>query len=132
MWMLEHVAIVRCKVCKYSGLCFRSISHVKGSSKVTHLCGCPCSILSSHENVNRILFVDSVWTNILPSIFITYGCSVWLGNIIKSKSILKWIQYSMAKIYYAFFALFFLFFFSFFHKICMQNKSIPARTAVFG
>ena len=117
-WMLGNVAITECTVYKYLGIMFsQSLSdsaHVKTylKPKAIRLRSYLNSILSAHENVNRVTFGDSIWKNvILPSI--THGCSVWLNDSMESKSTLKSIQYSMA-------------------KAIMQVKSSPAVTAVLG
>ena len=71
-----------------------------------------CGILSSHDNVNRVEFGNTIWKSvILPSI--SHGCAVWLNNTMEGLSTLKSIQYSFA-------------------KAILSIKSCPAMSATLG
>ena len=94
--------ISECTSYKYLGIIFSQnlgdSCHIKVhlKDKATRLRGYMCSILSSHDDINRVSFGTSIWKSvILPTI--SHGCSVWLNDSKVTSSILKSIQYSVAR-----------------------------------
>ena len=84
-WLLGNHHLTECSEYKYLGIMFsKTLSdtyHIKSylASKVSRLRGYLCSILSAHENVNRVSFGDSIWKSvILPSL--SHGSAVWLNT----------------------------------------------------
>lgn len=101
-WMLGDNFISECKTYKYLGIIFSSSlkdsPHVKELlvPKGTRLRGYLSSILSSHLNVNRVSFGNTIWKSIIwPSI--SHGAAVWVCNTKESEASLKSLQYAMAK-----------------------------------
>ena len=101
-WKLGNLHITECTTYKYLGIVFSQFlndsTHIKShlKDKVSCLRGYLRSILSSHDNINRVNFGNSIWKSIiLPSI--SHGCSVWLNNTKESLSLLKSFQYSIAR-----------------------------------
>ena len=87
-WNLGNFYITECKSYKYLGIVFsQSLNdshHIKThlKDKAGRLRAYMCSILSSHDNINRVNFGNNIWKNvILPSI--SHGCSFWLKTLRK-------------------------------------------------
>ena len=100
--MLSGDFIHECKTYKYLGIQFnRTLSdteHVQTylKPKFRRLIGYMCSILASHNNVNRVMFGDSLWKNVLlPSL--SHGCPVWLSHTKTIISTIKSMQHSTAR-----------------------------------
>ena len=80
-WMLGDLSIQECTSYKYLGILFcQSLSdtgHIKTylKPKAIRLKGYLCSILASHDNINRVSFGYSLWKHVLlPAL--SHGCAV--------------------------------------------------------
>ena len=101
-WFLGTLTLEECTMYKYLGIIFAQSlqdsphikQHLKG--KLSRLNGYICSILSSHDNINRVTFGDSLWKSlIMPSL--SHGSAVWFNNTKESTSIVRSFQYTVAR-----------------------------------
>ena len=101
-WVLGNSCIEEANTYRYLGTIFSrtlsDLTHVKEYlvPKLRKLRGYITSILAKHDDINRIVFGNTLYRHVaLPSLL--HGCGIWMENTCTSKKQLRSFQYNLAR-----------------------------------